>query len=122
MHRHGENRRGIFLATLMYAFMIRCIIYMTTDLPRHRLLRYLFLTMRPLIDLDAQLTEVLLVPHVLVGLLGLVESKDLLVDDGLDAVCFDGAVHFFKLKSAADEDAADGADVVLWLVLVVLFG
>jgi hypothetical protein len=56
---------------------------------------------------------VLLVPHVLVSVLGLVESKDFLVDDGLDVVGFDGEVHSLELKSAADEDTADGADVVL---------
>jgi hypothetical protein len=73
-----------------------------------------------LLDLDAKLAKVLLVPHVLVSVLCLVEAEDLVVDDGLDVVCFDGAVHFFELQSAADEDAADGADVVLlgrgWLV------
>jgi hypothetical protein len=56
---------------------------------------------------------VLLVPHVLVRVLSLVESEDLLVDDRLDVVGFDGEVHRFELESAADEDAADGADVVL---------
>jgi hypothetical protein len=66
-----------------------------------------------LLDLDAKLAKVLLVPHVLVSVLCLVEAEDLVVDDGLDVVCFDGAVHFFELQSAADEDAADGADVVL---------
>jgi hypothetical protein len=66
-----------------------------------------------LVDLNAQLSEVLLVPHVLVSVLGLVESEDLLVDDGFDVVGFDGEVHGFELKSAADEDATDGADVVL---------
>jgi hypothetical protein len=49
----------------------------------------------------------------LVSVLGLVESKDFLVDDGLDVVGFDGEVHSLELKSAADEDTADGADVVL---------
>lgn len=53
------------------------------------------------------------VPHVLVGLLGLVESEDLLVDNGLDVVGLDGTVHLFELQSVANEDTADGADVVL---------
>lgn len=55
----------------------------------------------------------LLIPHVLVRVLGLVKGEDLVVDDGLDVVRFDGAVHLFELQPAADEDAADGADVVL---------
>lgn len=68
-----------------------------------------------LLNLNAELAEVLLIPHVLVSVPGLVEGEDLLVDDGLDVVGFDGAVHFFELKPAADQDAADGADVVLRL-------
>jgi hypothetical protein len=56
---------------------------------------------------------VLLVPHVLVSVLCLVEGEDLFVDDGLDVVCFDGAVHLLELQPAADQDAADGANVVL---------
>ena len=55
----------------------------------------------------------LLVPHVLISVLCLVEGEDLFIDDRLNVVCLDGAVHFFELQSAADEDAADGADVVL---------
>ena len=55
----------------------------------------------------------LLVPHVLVSVAGLVEGEDFFVDDGLDVVCFDGAVHLLELQPAAYEDAADGADVVL---------
>jgi hypothetical protein len=66
-----------------------------------------------LVNLNAQLTKVLLIPHVLVRVFGLVESEDFLVDDGLDVVGFDGEVHRFELKPAADEHAADGADVVL---------
>lgn len=62
-----------------------------------------------LLDLDAKLAEVLLVPHVLVGVLDLVEGEDLLVDDGLDVVGLDGAVHLLELQPVADEDAADGA-------------
>jgi hypothetical protein len=66
-----------------------------------------------LLDLNAQLAEVLLVPHVLVSVLCLVEREDLFIDDRLNVVCLDSAVHLFELQSAADEDAADGADVVL---------
>ena len=54
-----------------------------------------------------------LIPHVLIGVLGLVEGEDFFVDDGLDVVGLDGAVHLFELQPAADEDAADGTDVVL---------
>jgi hypothetical protein len=68
---------------------------------------------KDLLDLNAQLSEVLLVPHKLVSVLCLVEGEDLFVDDGLDVVCFDGAVHLFELQPAADEDSADGANVVL---------
>lgn len=66
-----------------------------------------------LLNFDGELAEVLRVPHVLVSLLGLVESEDLLVDDGLDVVGLDGTVHLLKLESVADENSADGADVVL---------
>lgn len=55
----------------------------------------------------------LCVPHVLVRLLGLVEGENLLIDDGLDVVCLDRAIHLLELKSVADEDAANCADVVL---------
>jgi hypothetical protein len=66
-----------------------------------------------LLDLNAQLAKVLLVPHVLISVLCLVEGEDLFIDDRINVVCLDSAVHFFELQSAADEDAADGADVVL---------
>jgi hypothetical protein len=56
---------------------------------------------------------VFLIPHILISILCLVEGEDFFVDDGLDVVCFDGAVHLFELQPAADQDAADGADVVL---------
>jgi hypothetical protein len=55
---------------------------------------------------------VLLVPHVLVSLLSLVESEDLLVDDRLDIVGFDGTVHLLELLPAANKHATHGADVV----------
>jgi hypothetical protein len=45
-----------------------------------------------LVNLNAQLTKVLLIPHVLVRVFGLVESEDFLVDDGLDVVGFDGVL------------------------------
>lgn len=66
-----------------------------------------------LLNLNAQFSEVFLIPHILIGVLGLVEGEDFFVDDRLDVVGLDGAVHLFELKPAADEDAADGADVVL---------
>ena len=59
-----------------------------------------------LLNLNAELAEVLLIPHVLVSVPGLVEGEDLLVDDGLDVVGFDGAVHLFELQPAADQDAS----------------
>ena len=52
----------------------------------------------------------LLVPHVLVGLLGLLEGEDLLVDNGVNVVGLNGAVHVLKLVAAADQEAADGGD------------
>jgi hypothetical protein len=67
--------------------------------------------------IDRGVDTCLLVPHVLISVLCLVEGEDLVVDDGLDVVCLDGAVHLFELQPAADEDATNGADVVLvrWL-------
>lgn len=53
----------------------------------------------------------LLVPLELVGLLELVESEDLLVNDRLDVVGLNGSVHLLELLSAADVDTTDGADV-----------
>lgn len=64
-----------------------------------------------LLDLDADLAEVLLVPLELVSFLELVESEDLLVDDRLDVVGLNGSVHLLKLLSAADINTADGTDV-----------
>ncbi|KAH0207617.1 NAD(P)-binding protein, partial [Aureobasidium melanogenum] len=64
-----------------------------------------------LLDLDADLAEVLLVPLELVSFLELVESEDLLVDDRLDVVGLNGSVHLLKLLSAADIDTANGTDV-----------
>lgn len=54
----------------------------------------------------------LLVPHVLVGLLGLVQRKHLLVHNGLDVVRLDRAVHLLELHPVADQHAAHRADVV----------
>lgn len=54
----------------------------------------------------------LLVPHVLVSLLGLVQSKDLLVNNRLDVVRLNGTVHLLELLPASYQHAADGADVV----------
>lgn len=54
----------------------------------------------------------LLVPHVLVGLLGLIQREDLLVHDGLDVVRLDRAVHLLELHPVAHQHAAHRADVV----------
>jgi hypothetical protein len=77
-----------------------------------------------LVDLDAQLAKVLLVPHILVSLLSLIESENLLVNDRLDVVGLDGTVHLLELLPAADQHAAHGADVVealeeSWLLLAL---
>jgi len=65
-----------------------------------------------LVDLDAQLAEVLLVPHILVGLLSLIESEDLLINNGLNVVRLNGTVHLLKLLPASHQHTAYGADVV----------
>jgi hypothetical protein len=44
-------------------------------------------------------------------LLGLLEGKDLFVNDGLDLVGLNGTVHLLELGTATDEDTADSADV-----------
>jgi hypothetical protein len=64
-----------------------------------------------LLNLDADLAKVLLVPLKLVSLLQLVKSEDLLVDDRLDVVGLDSGVHLLELLSAANVDTTDGTDV-----------
>lgn len=98
--RHGNNKQSSHHSLHFCA--------MKADLSAITRGRY-----HPLLNLNAQLAKVLLIPHVLVRLLRLVEREDLFIDDGFDVVGFNGAVHFFELQAAADEDAADGADVVL---------
>lgn len=66
---------------------------------------------RHLLNLDADLAKVLLVPLELVSLLELVKSEGLLVNDRLDVVGLDGLVHLLELLSAADVDTADSANV-----------
>lgn len=53
----------------------------------------------------------LLIPHVLIGLLGLCEREDFLVDNWLDVVGLDGTVHFLELRSATNINTTDDADV-----------
>jgi hypothetical protein len=64
-----------------------------------------------LLNLDADLAKVLLVPLELVSLLELVKSEDLLVNDRLDVVGLNGGVHLLELLSAANVDTTNGADV-----------
>lgn len=83
-----------------------------------------YTSLQSLVDLNAQLAEVLLVPHVLIGLLGLVQSENLLVDDRLDVVRLDGTVHLLELLPASHQDTAHSADVVealeeSWLLLTL---
>lgn len=94
--------------------MSHCIcLYMIICIYRACAVTTLFIlrTLR-LLDLDAKLAEVLLVPHVLVRLLGLVKSEDLLVHNRLDIVSLNSAVHLLKLKPVANKHATNGADVV----------
>lgn len=64
-----------------------------------------------LLNLDADLAEVLLVPLELVSLLELLEREDLLVNNRLDVVGLDSSVHLLELLSAANVDTTNGADV-----------
>ena len=64
-----------------------------------------------LLNLDANLAKVLLVPLELISLLELLERKHLLVDNGLDVVGLDRSIHLLKLLSAAHIDTANGANV-----------
>lgn len=68
--------------------------------------------MTRIINLDGQLAKVLLIPHVLVRLPGLLESEDPVVHHGLDPGRVDGLVHLLKLQPRPHQDAAHGADVV----------
>lgn len=75
-----------------------------------------------LLDLDAKLAEMLLVPHVLIGVSGFIEREDLVIDNRMDVVHFDGAVHVLELQSTADKNTANSADVYqtvqeAWLLL-----
>lgn len=63
-------------------------------------------------DLDAQLAKVLLVPHVLIRIFELLQTKNLLIDNGVDVVLLDGAVHVFELQPRADKEASYSAHVV----------
>lgn len=67
--------------------------------------------MSGLLNLDANLAKVLLVPLELISLLELLKRKHLLVDNGLDVVGLDRSIHLLKLLSAAHVDTANGANV-----------
>ena len=54
----------------------------------------------------------LLVPHVLVGLLQILQLKHLLVNNRLNVVGLDGVNHVLHLQPVANQDTADCADVV----------
>lgn len=63
-----------------------------------------------LLDGDTDLAKVALVPLVLVRLLGLLE-RERLVNDRLDVVGLDSKTHILELRTRADEDTPDGANV-----------
>jgi hypothetical protein len=65
----------------------------------------------PLLNLDANLTKVLLVPLELVSLLELLKSKHLLINNRLDVVSLNSSIHLLKLLSAANVDTTNSADV-----------
>lgn len=63
-----------------------------------------------LVDSDNDLSEVLLVLLELVSLRNLVEAKDSLVNDGLDSMGLDTAVHVDHLSAGSDVDSTDSTD------------
>lgn len=67
--------------------------------------------MRRLLNLDANLAKVLLIPLELISLLELLKRKHLLINNRLDVVCLNRSIHLFKLLSAAHIDTANGANV-----------
>jgi hypothetical protein len=64
-----------------------------------------------LLNLDANLAKVLLVPLELVSLLELIKSKDFLINNRLDVVGLDSSIHLLKLLSAANVNTTNSADV-----------
>lgn len=64
-------------------------------------------------DLHGKLSKMLLIPHVLVGILQLLQSEDLLVDDRVDVVRLDGTVHILKLRPGSYKQTSNSADIVL---------
>lgn len=69
------------------------------------------MSIHPLLNANAKLAKVLLVPHVLVRLLGLRKLEHLLVNNRLDVVGLDSTGHLLHQRSAADIHTPDGADV-----------
>lgn len=64
-----------------------------------------------LINLDSQLPKMLPIPHIPVRLLHLLQSKDLLIHDRLDAISVNRLVHLLKLLPRSHNHAAHRTDV-----------
>ena len=64
------------------------------------------------INLDRQLAKVLLLPHVLICLFEILQTKDLLIHNRLDPIRINTFVHLFKLLPRAHQYAPHGAYIV----------
>lgn len=64
-----------------------------------------------LCDLDSNLSEVLLVEHVLIGLFQLFQTELLFVNNRMNIVSFDSLVHVLKLHARANKKASYCAQV-----------
>jgi len=65
-----------------------------------------------LANLNNELAKMLLVPHVLVCVLQLREFEDFLIDNGVNVVGLNGAIHIFELEAGADKQTAYSAEVI----------
>ena len=64
------------------------------------------------IHLDDHFPEMLLIPHVLITLLGLLELEDPRVHHRLDLIRIDRLIHLLELQSRAHQDPAHNTDMV----------
>lgn len=62
------------------------------------------------LNVDGDLAEVLLGPHVIVGLTCLLQGELRLIDNRVDVVGLDGGDHLLHLGLGPDENTAGGAD------------
>ena len=64
------------------------------------------------INLDRQLAKVLLIPHILICLFEILQTKDFLIHNRLDPIRINTFVHLFKLLPRAHQYAPHGAYIV----------